>query len=249
MRRLLLAGLLFVVCGMVPAVVAQDATATPTAQVVEVTAADGLKLVGDFYATPDADGEKPAVLLLHMLDSSRSAWEPLIPALTADGYNVLAVDLRGHGDTGGTRDWIKAQDDTQDWLSWLREQPSVKDDSISIIGASVGTTLALAGCAADEQCVTAIALSPVTWPSIPSQEAVSDGLKTRSAMLIASQSDRGSADTLRALVGVAKGEIEAHLLKGGAHGTAYFNPHNTTLKPVTKMILDWLDAHRPVAES
>jgi hypothetical protein len=120
---------------------------------------------------------------------------------------------------------------------------------VSIIGASVGTTLALAGCAADEQCVTAIALSPVTWPSIPSEEAISDGLKDRSAMLIASQNDRGSADTLRTLVGVAKGELEAHLLKGGAHGTAYLNPHNTTLQPVTKMILDWLDAHQPVAES
>jgi pimeloyl-ACP methyl ester carboxylesterase len=228
-------------------VFAQDATPTP--QAVEVTAADGLVLVGDFYAAPEADGEKPAVLLLHMLDSSRTAWNPLLPALVADGYNVLAVDLRGHGETGGSRDWAKAQEDTQAWLAWLREQPSVKDDSLSIIGASIGTTLALVGCAADEQCVTAIALSPVTWPSIPSQEAVSDGLKDRSAMLIASQKDVGSADTLRTLVGMAKGELEAHLLKGGAHGTAYLNPHNTTLEPVTKMILDWLDAHQPVVES
>lgn len=226
---------------------AQDATPTPRG--VEVTAVDGLVLVGDFYGTAEADGEKPAVLLLHMLDSSRTAWNPLLPALIADGYNVLAVDLRGHGETGGSRDWAKAQEDTQAWLAWLREQPSVKDDSVSIIGASVGTTLALAGCAADEQCITAIALSPVTWRSIPSQEAVSDGLKDRSAMLIASQSDRGSADTLRTLVGVAKGEVGSQLFTGSTHGTAYLNKRNKTFEPVMKMILDWLDAHQPVPES
>jgi pimeloyl-ACP methyl ester carboxylesterase len=114
MRRIFFA-VWMILLAAVPAVFAQDATPTP--QVVTVTAADGLVLQGDFYGTPDSDGEKPAVLLLHMLDSSRSAWNPLLPALIADGYNVLAVDLRGHGDTGGTRDWARAQDDTQVWLA------------------------------------------------------------------------------------------------------------------------------------
>lgn len=250
MRRVLLAMavvLLVIMAAVVPSGLAQDATPAP--QGVEVTAGDGLVLVGDFFATPETDGEKPAVLLLHMLDSSRSAWNPLIPVLLADGYNVLAVDLRGHGKTGGSRDWAKAQEDTQVWLAWLREQPTVKDEGVSIIGASVGTTLALVGCANDEQCVTAIALSPVTWPSIPSQEALSDGLKDRSALLIASHADRGSADTLRALVTAATGEVGARLFNGGAHGTAYLNRRNKTFEPVMNTILDWLDEHQPVVES
>ena len=71
---------------------AQDDTPLPTA--VTVTAEDGLVLAGDFYATPETDGERPAVLLLHMLDSSRAAWNTLIVPLLENGYNVLAVDLR-----------------------------------------------------------------------------------------------------------------------------------------------------------
>jgi pimeloyl-ACP methyl ester carboxylesterase len=227
---------------------AQDAALLPTA--VTVTVEDGLVLVGDFYATPETEGEKPTVLLLHMLDSSRAAWNTLIPALLENDYNVLAVDLRGHGETGGDRDWLLAQADTQAWLDWLREQVSVKDDSVSIIGASVGTTLALAGCAADEACVTAIALSPVTWPSIPSEEAVTDGLKERSAFLVASQGDRASAQTLRTLITVAKGEINGYLLTGSLHGTDIIGARNDrTRDPVIKLIVDWLNAHQPTDEA
>jgi pimeloyl-ACP methyl ester carboxylesterase len=240
--------LIFVVLLAAYPSLAQDEEPVPTR--IELTAEDDAVLVGDFYATAEADGEKPAVLLLHMLNSSRAAWATLIPPLLADGYNVLAVDLRGHGETGGSRDWVKAQTDTQAWLGWLREQATVKDDSVSIIGASVGTTLALAGCAADETCVTAIALSPVTWPSIPSQEAIEDGLKERSALLIASQTDYGSSSTLKTLVGVAKGEVNAYLLTGSIHGSDYINPHNDrTRDPVIKLIIEWLDAHQPQVES
>lgn len=228
--------------------VAQDDTPLPTA--VTVTAEDGLVLVGDFYATPEADGEKPAVLLLHMLDSSRTAWNTLIAPLLENGYNVLAVDLRGHGETGGDREWLLAQSDTQAWLDWLREQASVKDDSVSIIGASVGTALALAGCAADEGCVTAIALSPVIWPSIPSEEAVTNGLKERSAFLIAGQGDRSSANALRTLVTVAKGEISGYLITGSLHGTDIIGARNDrTRDPIIRLIVDWLNAHQPIAEA
>lgn len=246
--RKLLGLLVFILLLGAPAAFAQDDAPVPTA--AEVTAEDGLVLLGDFYATPDTDGEKPAVLLLHMFDSARTAWSPLIAPLLENGYNVLAVDLRGHGKTGGDRDWLLAQNDTQAWLDWLREQASVKDDSVSIIGASVGTTLALAGCAADETCVTAIALSPVTWASIPSEEAVTDGLKERSVFLTASQGDRSSAETLRTLITVAKGEINGYILTGSLHGTDIIGARNDrTRDPVIKLIVDWLNAHQPTDEA
>ncbi len=234
----------------VPICLAQDVELIP--QRVELAAGDGLMLVGDFYATSEADGEKPAVLLLHMSNNSRTTWDTLIPPMLEAGYNALAVDLRGYGETGDTWASEQAQSDTQGWMNWLREQPSVKDDSVSIIGGSVGASLALAGCAADEACVTAIALSPVVGPSIliPVQEAISEGLAERSAFLIASQKDSIGAETLRTLVGVAKGEINAYLITGSIHGTDFLNPRNDrTRDPVIKLIVDWLNAHLPITEA
>jgi len=40
---------------------------------------------------------KAPVILIHGLGLSRALWQPFIPALEAQGYEVLAYDLYGHG--------------------------------------------------------------------------------------------------------------------------------------------------------
>src|SRR5687768_14550695 len=78
----------------------QQGEELPTAQPVTIIADDGLTLVGDYFlSATDSDLPHPAVLLLHMIGSSRESWLPLIPDLQKAGYHVLAVDLRGQGDT------------------------------------------------------------------------------------------------------------------------------------------------------
>ena len=86
--------------------------------VVTVKAADGLVLQGDWHRADKPNGR--AVLLLHMLHSSRHAWDALIPDLTRAGIDVLAVDQRGHGETGGFQHWPKAIEDAAQWTTWLR---------------------------------------------------------------------------------------------------------------------------------
>lgn len=54
------------------------------------TLASGLRM---YY---EADGEGPAVVLIHGLGGSHGMWVYQVPAL-ADRYRVIAVDLRGHG--------------------------------------------------------------------------------------------------------------------------------------------------------
>jgi pimeloyl-ACP methyl ester carboxylesterase len=44
-------------------------------------------------------GSAPALLLVHGLGSARSVWSPVLPALAAR-YDVLVVDLPGHGASG-----------------------------------------------------------------------------------------------------------------------------------------------------
>src|SRR5262245_11047011 len=94
---------------------------------VETEAQDGLKLVGDYYA-PAALPETgaPAILLMHDAVTSRRDWLPLTEALVEVGYPVLAVDLRGHGQTGGSSDAVAAVGDVAVWLEWLKAQPGVR---------------------------------------------------------------------------------------------------------------------------
>jgi alpha-beta hydrolase superfamily lysophospholipase len=93
---------------------------------VRIEASDGLALIGDYYAPPEAEkAGAPAVLLLHQLSSTRRAWAELVPLLSEAGYGVLAVDMRGHGATRGSQDWPLAEEDLHLWLEWLRVQEGI----------------------------------------------------------------------------------------------------------------------------
>jgi hypothetical protein len=52
--------------------------------------------------------------------------------------------------TGGSQDWDLAVEDRQVWLDWLREQDGADNARIAIIGASIGSNLALMGCVGEK---------------------------------------------------------------------------------------------------
>lgn len=213
-----------------------------TFETVNIPAGDELMLVGDLYLPEThADEGNPAVLLLHMLGSHRGAYTPLIPDLLDNGYVVLNVDMRGHGDTGGSRDWELAIEDVQVWLNWLREQDGVAGDPIAIIGGSIGSNVALIACANDETCVTAIALSPgLDYAGVQPEASVIDGLSERSALLVAAHGDGYSADSVRQMFAIATGDISARIYGGSSHGT---NLLRTNYASISHLILSWLAEH------
>jgi pimeloyl-ACP methyl ester carboxylesterase len=45
------------------------------------------------------DGERPLAVLVHGITSSSGSWRRVGPALAERGWGVVAVDLRGHGDS------------------------------------------------------------------------------------------------------------------------------------------------------
>ena len=204
---------------------------------IEIQAADGLTLVGDLY-NAQLNVQTPAILLMHMLGGSRSDWHRFIPDLTAQGYRVLTVDLRGHGETTGGRDWQAAIGDTQSWLNWMHSQPAIISDRIAIVGASIGSNLALVGCAADDHCTTAVALSPAKdYFKVTTSDAMA-ALRQRSAFILASQRDLPSGPDVRTMPELSSGEISVHLFAGQRHGLALFANAS-----VSEEIIDWLNGH------
>jgi pimeloyl-ACP methyl ester carboxylesterase len=203
---------------------------------IQLEARDGLMLVGGFYRPAAVAEPLPSILLMHQNSANRATFEPLIPYLLEAGYNVLNVDLRGFGATGGGRDFQLALGDVQSWLDWMREQEGVDGSRIAIIGASIGSNLALVGCANDGQCVTAVALSPgMNYFEIYPEGVMEGGLN---AFLVASQGDIESAIAVENFFMVDRGVISARLYTGSAHGTALFREH---LEGLSAAIVAWLD--------
>src|SRR5215470_5168043 len=69
-------------------------------RVVTLTAPDGTVLRATYF---QAGRPGPAVLLFHQSNRSRKAWVPVGRALAAAGIHTLTFDLRGFGDSDGTR--------------------------------------------------------------------------------------------------------------------------------------------------
>lgn len=71
----------------------------PAPRVVDLTTPEGTTLKPtDFPASKPG----PEVMLFHQCNRDRKMWEELAPRLVAAGLNVLTLDFRGYGDSGGT---------------------------------------------------------------------------------------------------------------------------------------------------
>lgn len=114
--------------------VAMAQTSQPPSQVVELKASDGAALKATYFSTGK---QGPGVLLFHQANRTRTSWEGLAGQLAAAGINTLAVDGRGHGESGGRRqDTIeKTPADMETFFQFLISQPGVQRDVIGLAGA------------------------------------------------------------------------------------------------------------------
>ena len=108
-----------------------DIASTPSSRECRFSMADGVQIVGDAWGEP----ANPPVLLLHGGGQTRHAWKGTAAVLARRGYHALAVDLRGHGDSGGSPDGNYARDR---FASDVREMAASFDRKPILIGASLG---------------------------------------------------------------------------------------------------------------
>ncbi len=222
------------------------ATATPKAlptayvepQEVILQAEDGAYLVGEFYRV---DPNSPTVILLHQLYTNRTSWDILIEPLIGAHYNILAVDLRGYGESSRGINWHKAVTDVQLWFDWLRAEGGVRGDAISTMGSSMGSTLAIIGCANDELCKTPIAISP-GWDyyGIVLDKALAIGLANRPTLILYAERDRWPALGMPQIEETATGLLQIEVFPANLHGIDLIKQNED--ESLT-MILDWLALH------
>jgi pimeloyl-ACP methyl ester carboxylesterase/ribosomal protein S18 acetylase RimI-like enzyme len=102
----------------------------------EVTAyeVNGVRLVCEAGGPP----EGPPLMLLHALGEDRGSWRAVVAALAGDGWRTLAVDLRGHGDSGhpGSYAFASMRDDVLALLDALGL------DRVTLVAHSMGTVVA-----------------------------------------------------------------------------------------------------------
>ncbi len=197
------------------------------------TAPDGAQLAVTYY--PPIVRPAPAVLLLHMLGRSKTDWDSFARNLQKQGYAVMAMDLRGHGASAGPVDWTKADDDTLAAWGTLTARPEVDVNRTAIVGASIGSNLALIAGAAEPRIKAVVALSPgEDYHGLKPGDTIAN-FGERPILLAASADDSYSFDTIQQLAPKALAAEKKEFTNAG-HGTAMFV--EPTLEP---SLIEWLN--------
>ena len=135
---------------------------------------DGVEVSALFGMAQDGEA-LPVVILLHDLGGSKSDWlnnTGTCVALLERGYAVLAIDMRGHGNTPlpDNRQVLELIDlelsyrDVQAALIWLPSQSEVDVSRIAVVGSGSGGNVAYVSLGEfPEQIKTGVSLSPGLW--------------------------------------------------------------------------------------
>jgi dienelactone hydrolase len=201
---------------------------------VDIVSADGTKLRATLYP---AQHPGPAVLLLHMCNTTRKSWQPVASLLSSGGISALTIDNRGFGESGGPRyegasPQVVAQIE-KSWLAdfdaayqYLSSQPGIDNSRIGVAGGSCGVNNAI-GVAERHSSVKALVLLAggtdlngldflVQHPWIP--------------LFTAAASDdeyiHGAPELMRWFSEVTENPRNQFVgFKDGRHGTEIFGPH------------------------
>ena len=91
-------------------------------------------------------GTGPPVLFLHGFGDAVFVWEDMLSRLT--GHRLIAVDLKGHGDSGKPRDGRYSLRDHAAVVSGLMAALDLRD--VVLVGQSLGAAIALVGMVWDD---------------------------------------------------------------------------------------------------
>jgi pimeloyl-ACP methyl ester carboxylesterase len=106
------------------------------------------------------DAARPTVLFVHGAGQDHSIWALAIRRFARRARNVLAVDLPGHGRSGGAP--LRTVEEVADWLVAVLDAAGVKQAAIA--GHSFGSLAAIAAAARHPGRVRAIALVGTALP-------------------------------------------------------------------------------------
>lgn len=214
----------------------------PAPKTVDLTAADGTKLKATYFA---AGKSGPAVLLMHQCNRDRKMWDAFAPKLAAAGFNVLTLDFRGFGESGGIpndkatppqarEQFAKFAEDVDVAYNYLISQPGVKRDVIGAGGASCGVNESIQLARRHPEVKSLVLLSG------PSNAQGRQFLKQSGIPVLGAGAEddefKGSLEETEWLTGLSSnpGNQFVHY-KDGGHGIEMFTPH----PELGDIILNW----------
>lgn len=207
---------------------------------------DDKEIAGTVFR-PDEGTCLPAVLLVHQYMRDRWQWGTLPDRLAQRGHLVLAIDLRGHGDSDEQDGYLpelltdpdQAPLDVHAALEWLQGRGEVDPVRIGIVGTSIGAYLAGVAVVLHWGVETIVAISPLT-DAIRGLARHDETIVLRDVYCVAAEHDSEGAQarSCEQLVEMATGEARIDIFEDSAdHGVEILERQ----PELVTSIVDWID--------
>jgi alpha-beta hydrolase superfamily lysophospholipase len=211
-----------------------------SAQRLTLRTEDGVSIAATWYEPSIRPA--PAVILVHMLHRSRGDWDGLARRLTAEGIGALALDLRGHGESGGRAggdgnepDYPSMVLDLRAARTYLAQRSGVQTVRIGIMGASIGANLATLAASDDPSIASLALLSPSLDYRGLRIEAAARKIGGRPVLMVASDDDPYALRSARELQKAGGGPRDIHVVRQAGHGTAMLARD----PDLSRVLVDW----------
>lgn len=191
---------------------------------------DGLTIVSNYYPNKSA---KFAGILIHMRPKTKESFDEFAKILQKEGYAVLAIDLRGHGESiqsiFGNLDYQKFTEDEEkksiediNSASLFLEKEGYPKENQFLIGASIGANLSFQFLSENPNIKAVVLLSPgLNYRGIILENFKKEGLGEK-IFVVAANDDSQAAVAGRKLKEWYPNIYYLEYQSGG-HGTDLFN--------------------------
>ena len=206
-------------------------------QTVDLKTEDNINIKGTFYK---GNQGMPSLILLHMLDRTRNDWDEFAKKLQDKGYNAIAIDFRGHGQSDLNWKGFSEQDFGNMALDVKAAKKFLDDkklgNNVGVIGASIGANNAINYAFKDNSIKTAALLSPgLNYRGVFIEYEGKQYIKP--VLIMASEDDTYSADSSKTLNSFFINS-KLKLYSGSLHGTNLLGNYDAD-----DLIFNWIDSN------
>lgn len=167
---------------------------------LQLQTSDGISIAATLF--PGLKEKKSGIVLIHMLGRDRSDWNDFAIQLQEDGFHVLTIDLRSHGESPG--DWTRF--DAEDFQNMVLDVEAAKnyfknqdpEMTIKLVGASIGANVVLNYAVKDTEIESIALLSPgLDYRGVKTKDAITK--YNKEIFIATSEDDKESHDSSQKL--------------------------------------------------
>lgn len=207
---------------------------------------DSKKIVSLFYP---AKNSYAWIVYSHMMPATKESYEKLAASLQKKGFNGLAVDLRGHGESEAGPDGYREFTDKEHQLSIYDLQAAVdflqkkgsQPKNMFFIGASIGANLSLQYIVQNPDYSKAVLLSAgLNYRNIKTDGFIKKLQPNQRVFLVSGKDDGTNAKENQDLFNLAplKESVRLKIYETGGHGTDLIDSHPELIEEIANFLVD-----------